>query len=85
MNVRPDPAVDLSDSALLALPAPRADAPSHLLPDAPNASLTRSYLDAVGGYPFVVAPELWRQIGADGSAGDAQAAIALANQLRNAA
>lgn len=36
----------------------------------------------VGGYPFAVAPGLWRKIGADGSAGDAQAAIVLANQLR---
>ena len=33
----------------------------------------------VGGYPFKVAPDLWRDIGADGSAPDAQAAILLAN------
>ncbi len=37
----------------------------------------------VGGYPFAVAPDLWRQIGADGTASDAQAAIALANQFRD--
>ncbi len=36
----------------------------------------------VGGYPFVIAPELWRKMGADGFAPDAQAAIILANQLR---
>ena len=47
MNAGPDPAVDLSDSALLALPEPRADAPSHLRPDAPHALLTRSYLEAL--------------------------------------
>ena len=35
----------------------------------------------VGGYPFLASPGLWRQIGADGTAPDAQAAIVLANQL----
>lgn len=35
----------------------------------------------VGGYPFKVAPDLWRDIGADGSAPDAQAAIQLANRF----
>jgi methanogenic corrinoid protein MtbC1 len=35
----------------------------------------------VGGYPFNVAPDLWRQLGADGCAGDAQEAIAVANLL----
>lgn len=35
----------------------------------------------VGGYPFNRDGELWRKIGADGSALDAQRAIALANQI----
>jgi len=35
----------------------------------------------VGGYPFNRDGELWRKIGADGSALDAQLAIALANQI----
>jgi len=35
----------------------------------------------VGGYPFNVAPHLWSQIGADGSAVDAQGAVNLANLL----
>jgi MerR family transcriptional regulator, light-induced transcriptional regulator len=35
----------------------------------------------VGGYPFKVAPELWRDIGADGSAPDAQAAVILAKRF----
>ena len=35
----------------------------------------------VGGYPFNLAPDLWRKIGADGSAADAQGAIALATRL----
>jgi methanogenic corrinoid protein MtbC1 len=35
----------------------------------------------VGGYPFLLAPDLWRQVGADGYAGDAQQAVVVANQL----
>jgi methanogenic corrinoid protein MtbC1 len=35
----------------------------------------------VGGYPFGKDPDLWRKVGADGSAPDAQQAIALANQM----
>jgi MerR family transcriptional regulator, light-induced transcriptional regulator len=35
----------------------------------------------VGGYPFNRAPELWRQVGADGSARDAQEAVAVAGRL----
>ncbi len=35
----------------------------------------------VGGYPFNIEPELWRKIGADGYASDAETAIAVANQL----
>lgn len=35
----------------------------------------------VGGYPFRIAPELWKTIGADGYAADAQEAIELADRL----
>ena len=35
----------------------------------------------VGGYPFLVAPELWERVGADGTAANAQDAIALAGSL----
>jgi methylmalonyl-CoA mutase cobalamin-binding domain/chain len=35
----------------------------------------------VGGYPFNVAPDLWRELGADGHARDAEEAVGLANQL----
>ena len=35
----------------------------------------------VGGYPFQVEPELWRQVGADGYAGNAQEAVVVANRL----
>lgn len=35
----------------------------------------------VGGYPFNTAPELWRTVGADGHASDAQRAIHLARRL----
>jgi len=34
----------------------------------------------VGGYPFTVDPALWRTVGADGTAADADAAVALAWQ-----
>jgi methanogenic corrinoid protein MtbC1 len=37
----------------------------------------------VGGYPFKTDPDLWKIVGADGSATDAQAAILLANRLTN--
>jgi methylmalonyl-CoA mutase cobalamin-binding domain/chain len=35
----------------------------------------------VGGYPFNVAPDLWRDVGADGHARDAEAAPGLATRL----
>jgi len=35
----------------------------------------------VGGYPFRIAPDLWKTIGADGYAADAQEAIELAERL----
>ena len=35
----------------------------------------------VGGFPFKIAPGLWRDVGADGSACDAQEALTLTNQL----
>lgn len=35
----------------------------------------------VGGYPFKIAQDLWRDIGADGSAPDAQEAVLLADRL----
>lgn len=37
----------------------------------------------VGGYPFKIAPQLWEKIGADGSADNAHAAVALGNRLAN--
>jgi MerR family transcriptional regulator, light-induced transcriptional regulator len=35
----------------------------------------------VGGYPFNVAPDLWREVGADAVAPDAEAAVEIANRL----
>ena len=35
----------------------------------------------VGGYPFNVAPELWRELEADGSAPSAVEAVALGNRI----
>ena len=34
----------------------------------------------VGGHPFTVDPALWSTVGADGTAADAEAAVALAEQ-----
>lgn len=39
----------------------------------------------VGGHPFNLSPGLWKQMGADGHAGDAPQAVALARALRVAA
>jgi methanogenic corrinoid protein MtbC1 len=35
----------------------------------------------VGGYPFLLSPELWRRVGADGFAPDAGQAVQVANRL----
>ncbi len=35
----------------------------------------------VGGYPFAIVPGLWKQVGADAFAGNAEEAVAVANQL----
>jgi methanogenic corrinoid protein MtbC1 len=35
----------------------------------------------VGGYPFLVSPNLWRRVGADGSARDAEDAVQVAGEL----
>jgi methanogenic corrinoid protein MtbC1 len=35
----------------------------------------------VGGRPFLLEPDLWRELGADGSARDAREAVVLANEL----
>jgi methanogenic corrinoid protein MtbC1 len=34
----------------------------------------------VGGHPFTIDPALWRAVGADGTAADAEAAVVLARQ-----
>ena len=39
----------------------------------------------VGGYPFNVAPDLWKEIGADGFARDAESALATAGKLMDGA
>lgn len=41
----------------------------------------RDVLILVGGYPFNLAPDLWRRIGADGWAPDAQTAVERAREL----
>lgn len=39
----------------------------------------------VGGYPFAIAPDLWRRVGADGCAPDAVTAVAAAERLATGA
>ncbi|MDS4069713.1 MAG: cobalamin-dependent protein [Candidatus Competibacter sp.] len=45
------------------------------------APACRDVLVLVGGYPFNLAPDLWRRIGADGWAPDAQTAVERAREL----
>ena len=42
---------------------------------------TRGVKIIVGGYPFTLVPDLWKQIGADAYAGNADEAVAIANRL----
>jgi methanogenic corrinoid protein MtbC1 len=47
-----------------------------------RAADTNSHIKImVGGYPFNIEPELWRQVGADGYARNAEQAVATANAL----
>lgn len=46
-----------------------------------EAPLVKPVKILVGGYPFNVEPELWRQVGADGWARSAQEAVVTANAL----
>lgn len=46
---------------------------------------TKSMKIMVGGYPFNIAPGLWKEIGADGFAKDAEGAVETAENLMNGA
>ena len=46
-----------------------------------GATGSRDTAILVGGYPFNVAPDLWRTVGADGHARDAEEAVGLATRL----
>ena len=52
-----------------------------VIADIRHALGARSAKIMVGGYPFNIAPELWRRIGADAWAPDAAQAIAVADRL----
>jgi hypothetical protein len=57
---------------------------THLLAEliaAVRAAVDRPIKILVGGYPFNIAPELWRKVEADGFAPDAQSAVATANRI----
>ncbi len=54
---------------------------SQLIAQVRSAALNRNLQILVGGYPFNIEPELWKQTGADGSAGSALEAIDLARGL----
>jgi methanogenic corrinoid protein MtbC1 len=45
-----------------------------------DAAVSRTII-IVGGYPFNLAPDLWKEIGADGHAIDAEAALRIAHEL----
>ena len=55
----------------------------HAFPDADFVEIPASarVKILVGGYPFTLSPNLWREVGADGSASDAERAIALADEM----
>jgi methanogenic corrinoid protein MtbC1 len=53
----------------------------HLISVVRSSELCRETKILVGGYPFNLAPELWREVGADACARDAAQAISLANQF----
>jgi methanogenic corrinoid protein MtbC1 len=46
-----------------------------------DSERTRGVRVMVGGFPFLVSPDLWRTVGADGFAPDPDTAIAVADQL----
>ena len=52
-----------------------------LIADVRRAPGVRNTAILVGGYPFNVAADLWREVGADGHARDAEEAVGLATQL----
>ena len=52
---------------------------AHTRAQTSSRAAARPYI-LVGGYPFVLSPDLWERVGADGYARDAQEAVAVANQ-----
>lgn len=52
-----------------------------LIQDVRNAGLDRKVKIIVGGYPFNLSPNLWKTVGADGYAIDAQQAVILAESF----
>lgn len=68
----------LAVSATIAYHLPALEA---LIAAVRNAPGCRDLKILVGGYPFNLDPDLWRKVGADGSARTAQDAIALADEL----
>jgi methanogenic corrinoid protein MtbC1 len=54
---------------------------AQMISDIRAAPACRKIKILVGGHPFHVVPDLWKQVDADGTARDAQGVIELANQL----
>ena len=52
-----------------------------LIRDVRQSEVGRRVKIMVGGYPFVLDPDLWRKVGADGSARDAEKAVRVGEQL----
>jgi methanogenic corrinoid protein MtbC1 len=60
---------------------PHISAVARMVPAIRAAPSCRNIIILVGGYPFHVVPDLWKQVTADGTCPDARGAVDLANQL----
>jgi methanogenic corrinoid protein MtbC1 len=57
------------------------DAAASLIREVRSSPAGQDVRILVGGYPFLKSPDLWRKIGADGTAGDARQAVTSAETL----
>ena len=54
---------------------------AHVIAEVRSSEICKDVKVVVGGYPFNVAPDLWKKIGADGYAVDALSALSVVNTL----
>jgi MerR family transcriptional regulator, light-induced transcriptional regulator len=75
--------IEEQEASILAISASmfyNVDAVAELISHVRTSKLTRDVTILVGGYPFLISPDLWKQVGADGFAKDAEEALALGNR-----